>query len=143
MNKSNGVCKICLVEEETLCHLLYNCSHIAPLWLKIQNLLTELTNIETNLTLDVIITGLRCNDNNENNFLIPFFNLFIHFTKWTLWKHRNDIKYGNGIKKSCDILFDETVNACKIHVNTVLSSKIALKKSFKCRDMLELFKNQY
>ena len=42
MNKSNGKCKLCIEQDETLCHLFYDCKYIKPIW---QQLQTHVLNI--------------------------------------------------------------------------------------------------
>ena len=35
MNKSNGTCKLCKMQSETICHLNYECSEVRNVWTKI------------------------------------------------------------------------------------------------------------
>ena len=38
MNKSDGICKICKTESETLTHLFYECTYIQPIWLYVEGI---------------------------------------------------------------------------------------------------------
>ena len=49
MKKSNGICKLCNVENETICHLIYECSMINYVWEKITNFIQEL--VESNIVI--------------------------------------------------------------------------------------------
>ena len=124
MKKSDGMCKLCYAEEETICHLLYSCNKIHNVWNKLENFLSKL--LEDKITLDVkkVILGYKKFNTPDNNDEKIFFNFMVYNTKWSIWKHRNDVKYGNKKIKNVNVIYDTIVKLCKRDANIMLKSNI-------------------
>ena len=106
MKKSNGKCKSC-IEDETVCHLLYDCIYIKPTWNYLENVLNGILNINFRLSLKYVIFGVdkNCLDDSVKRILC---NFLIFSTKWCIWKRRNYIKYDSKTVTSQQQIVAET-----------------------------------
>ncbi len=128
MKKSDGICKLCNENIETITHLLYDCVHVKPVWENIQKLLDSI--VDCNIMLDIsdIIFGVKANDNLDSTESIMI-NLIIFIAKWYIWKHRNDHRYGNIPIRKSDEMYRIIIKKCNVEVNTFLNSKYANKNT--------------
>ena len=95
MEKSNGICQLCKENEETITHLIYECKHVKPVWLDIQKILANIIdNCDLN-DVKLILFGCNVKSSIYSKHETLMVNYVITITKWLLWKHRNDFKYGN------------------------------------------------
>ena len=132
MNKSNGLCKLCNTQNETLCHLFVECCKISDIWTKVHNIIVNVTGenfamSKTNIMLgynNVIIT-------NVNTRIM--YNYFVYITKWLLWKHRNNVKFGTSALKTVDFIYEETIKCCKLEAQNIKNGH----KWKKCNDGLQ------
>ena len=86
-----------------------------------------------NLNVENVLFGLKENDI-VNGDEANFYNLVIYSAKWILWKHRNDVKYGNTRVNEPSVLFNRIIQFCKKQTNIILTSKYnkSLSNSLKC-----------
>ena len=110
MGNSNGVCKICNRNEETLCHLLFDCSQANNVWQNIEIYILNKCGIHINLTKEIVLFGMNL-DNKEIEIIV---NLLIFETKWQIWKNRNCVKYGSKISFSYTQIFQNVLNEIKL-----------------------------
>ena len=98
-----------LTANEMLCHLLLECSHVKPSWLKVKNHLQEVMNNDFDLNCINIIFGIKNLDkeNIVNNHII--YNFVIYITKWCIWNHRNNVIFGNNTIKDSESLFSQII----------------------------------
>lgn len=94
MGKSNGICKICNENVETICHLLCDCIVVKPVWSKMESIIKNVTGINIVLDNESKIFGVCVDELREINYII---NLIIYETKWQIWKNRNCVRYGKNI----------------------------------------------
>ena len=134
MNRSNGICQICNLHTETLCHLLIDCVCIKPLWSCIENVLFNITNHNIELSNDVIILGVKY-DMKHIEFL---YNFFILNTKWIIWKNRNSVRYGKNKSLQYKVLESKVISYCKDRISTILQSVIQHKIE---DDLITLFQS--
>ena len=110
MKRSNGICKICNSNEESTCHLLFECDEIKTYWQKLSDILLTKFNV---IYLFDIQQILFCNNRTETKVLTDVINFITAESKWQIWKNRNNVKYGEKhSKESTDILRD-TMYQCK------------------------------
>ena len=125
MGKSNGICKICNVFEETTCHLLYECQNVYKLWSNIAKDITKTCKSKCSITKENVLFGMDVTNNH---------NIFIDFvileTKWQIWKNRNNVKYGNKQPESHNNIFKNVRKQCDLHLYTILKNA-KLKKLMK------------
>ena len=132
MNKSNGQCNVCTTEHETLCHLFFHCSTIKRVWTKIGTTLTTITGKTYPMSIKNVILGHnRLTIEDENVRII--YNFITLITKWFIWKHRNNVKYGTTTIQTCDHIYKQTIECCKTEIDMIHSSK----KWNKCNDELK------
>ena len=43
-------------------------------------------------------------------------NFNVNITKWCIWKHRNNVKYGNTNVQTCELTFKSIKGMCKEHL---------------------------
>jgi hypothetical protein len=110
MQRSNGYCKLCVIEEETTIHLFYKCKEISVVWEKLQNYIFEKTDRLVKITETEVLFGIQSIDDKKLSVIIDF---MICKAKWQIWKNRNCVKYGNKQSLSCNEIFETTVNSCK------------------------------
>ena len=123
MGQSNGLCKICNQNDETLCHLIFDCSHAKNVWKNIEVYIMNKCGRTINLTKEVVLFGISVNDK-ELDIII---NLLIYETKWQIWKNRNCVKYGNKIALSYRQIFQNVLNEIKLMIG-IISKNVLLNK---------------
>lgn len=117
MNKSNGLCKLCHNANETICHLLYECDVVNPVWVKLKLFLIDVTQTDLNVNLQSIIFGFSNKDVTE-----IMYNSILLMAKWNIWKHRNKVKYGKKIILNSDKIFSNIITCCKEESTIILQS---------------------
>ena len=81
MGKSNGVCKICSVHNETVCHLLFQCGSTNKLWTNLSTEILYKCNFIYEFSMENVLFGiLQIEDETLNTFL----NLILFEAKWQL-----------------------------------------------------------
>ena len=100
MNKSDGVCKTCNNTDETIIHLLSECSHILPIWECIQHVVEIITTHSLNLSMKHKVFGLEKDHENLSIEVTMFCNFIILETKWAIWKQRNIVKMNQAKTKN-------------------------------------------
>ena len=128
MKKSDGICKLCKGNIETIIHLLYDCKHVKPVWENIQDLMDSIVDCNIMLNITDIIFGVKANDNLDSTESIMV-NFIIFMTKWYIWKHRNDHKYGNIPIRKSDEMYKIIIRKCYEEVNMFLNSKYVNKNT--------------
>ena len=143
MKKSNGKCKLCNVEDETICHLIYECHKIKSVWSKMENFINNLTDIEITFNKQYVLTGLTKEEcDNDINAKI-FINFLLLLTKWCIWKHRNDVKYGKLEIKNANQIYDSVIKICKKDAKIVSQSLTYFRCEQDLKIMLsELIENE-
>ena len=135
MNKSNGVCKICNIANETLCHLLFECGKIKSIWINVQDLLKNAANTNYALTSRYVITGFSKDSIINDESIRILYNFVIMLTKWFIWKHRNDVKFGTSDIKDSTIIYNRVIKKCKQEIELLEGSS----KWKKCSPQLQTF----
>ena len=120
MGKSDGLCKICSLEAETTCHLLFECVNANSMWHNLSRKIQNNCNCIYDFNLEDVIFGIQ--GVHENNFK-TFVDFIILEAKWQLWKNRNNVKYGNKTSLSHDQLLEKTIEQCKFHLYTLKRCK--------------------
>ena len=138
MKRSNGVCKICNSNEESTCHLLFECGEIRNFWNKLSDILLTKLHVVYPFDIEQI---LFCNNKTEKKVLSDVINFITAESKWQIWKNRNNVKYGGKpSKKSGDILRD-TIFQCKQKCQTMKLIEKFHRKHNQFIDKLELICN--
>ena len=119
MGKSDGLCKLCLHNTETLCHLLFQCDNIKPVWDNIKDFTLDCCNINLPVNSQNIVFSLK-NKGIEDTMC----NFIIYNTKWQIWKHRNKVKYGKERIQNSKNITSDIISLCKQDACTILQSKI-------------------
>ena len=119
MSKSNGVCKLCENENETICHMLMECEKVQNVWEQIEHLLSQLLQTNVNLSLKDIVFGKL----GHQSTTVIFTNFIIYNSKWIIWKHRNNVRYGKEIVKDSKIIYSHVLKYCKKISNDFVHSK--------------------
>ena len=135
MNKSNGVCKLCSKDEENIAHLIFLCPNIKKVWAKIEILLTSITELDIKLNTKSVILGVTMNECDNNVDVKVFVNFVVLMTKWCIWKHRNDVKYGKKDIKSNEYIYNCIIRMCQKDVKTISESS----NYCKCKQELKLY----
>ena len=75
----------------------------------------------TNIIFSITITNEQVNQSTS---------FYIHSTsKWCIWKHRNNVKYGNHNTKNCDDIFSDIIHCLQQQIcATLQNKKIILKE---------------
>lgn len=133
MNKSDGKCRLCKNSQETICHLLYECNLIKPVWQKVQDLIHAVTKFNANLNLENIVFGFQ----DAQDVKSIFNNFIIYNTKWCIWKHRNCVRYGNENVKSQDAIYKQILDYCKDTARIILKGNEIHKSEFQLKMFLE------
>ena len=137
MRRSNGICKLCNVKTESLCHLLYFCDHVYPIWNATENKLHEMFNINVNINEKMVIFGTTPDKYNENVYIYNIINCFISEVKWQIWKNRNNVKYGKKEPTNSEVIFTKSVHQFKNNL-VMLKNKRHNKLDQKTSFMIEL-----
>ena len=124
MGRSNGTCKICLVENEDICHLIYDCVNVQNLWMMIQHKLTTLIEIDIPINRKIAIFGSLLLTDTQLNFIQhSMVNHIIYETQWQIWKNRNSVKYGQKVTLTPAELYERIVERCKYQCTIFLKSQ--------------------
>ena len=121
MKKSDGKCKSCGIDE-TVCHMLFECTFISPVWNYFENFLTALCNNQITITLKEVILGIQqtvIEDKNKRTIS----NFFIMCSKWCIWKRRNSIRYENCERSSSQRIIQDILSFCKTELSFILNTK--------------------
>ena len=144
MNKSNGKCKLCHVQDETLCHLFYDCVHVKPVWQQMQVILNNVFGYDIPLNSENIILGIS---NNEIELTCSriIYNFAIFNSKWCIWKQRNNVKY-NGKQVNGTINMLKTITMyCKEEASILFNQNkektIKLVHRININNMIEHLEN--
>ena len=135
MKKSNGICKLCNQYEEDIAHLIQLCPVIENVWAMIETYLMNTVALDIRLNTRRIILGVTTNECNESVNIKIFINFIILMTKWSIWKHRNDIKYGKQQTKNSDNIYSIIMKMCQKEIK-------AVSESFnyaKCKQELKIY----
>ena len=122
MNKSDGKCKICKREKESIKHLIFECSEITLLWAKIEDFISETLDFHVDINLNNVVIGVNSDVCNGDMYVKIYINFVILNTKWLIWKNRNDVKYNNTISKNANELFNCSVKQCQSEAKLIVSS---------------------
>ena len=137
MKKSNGKCKLCEIEDETTCHLLAECKLIKPVWTKLQTLLTNVTSYEHLINTENVIFGIRGYEKKAEVNVSLAYNYVIYSAKWCIWKHRNNVKYGNRNSMNTSEIYDTIMSVVKEDISIILETKTAKKCNEECINFLK------
>ena len=69
----SNVCDLCSIEIETTCHIFWECKHIRPLWLKLENWLQQKTSLQIHFNKEKILLGFSDINNDPINIIILIF----------------------------------------------------------------------
>ena len=136
MHKSDGVCKVCKTNDETLIHLFYECNSANVCWTSVENLMFIVIGKPVLLDLKAVIFGIPRDHDVLDKHEIDCCNLFVTYAKWTLWKHRNNVRYNNSPTINGHDLCNQMVNECKKHVHLLKLSKHYYKIKDKTKTLL-------
>ena len=99
LKKSNGLCKICRKDIESVQHMFYQCGTIRKLWNRIEGVLSGVLGIHITLhEKDVILSIYE-----QVSDKVSVINFVIMNAKWIIWKSRNNKKYNN-VEYSLDLM---------------------------------------
>ena len=135
MNKSDGVCKICNVNDETLTHLFYECCHVKPVWETIEFTFNMMTTKDITLNAKLVILAIERGTFDITPEELTLCNLFILTTKWILWKHRNNVRFGTSDVLQANDIVNKCLSYCYSEIQILESSS----KWYKCTDELSSF----
>ena len=136
MKLSNGICKLCGVEKETLCHLLCECSKIEIIWSLIRNFLYKICKVDLFINVDEILFGVDLSNRPIENVA----NFIIIETKWQIWKNRNNVKY-NQECLSAENIFNNVKTGCKSKAFHVIHQLNKKEDKQAVKDTKKLFQN--
>jgi len=142
MHKSNGICKICQKETETTIHLLFECNIASQLWQIVEEMIQNIINYEMHFSIKTTIFGIT---KEENFALKQIINFIIMETKWQIWKHRNEVKYGQKQVELINTLFNRVVRNLKqggAHAINLLKKKRSTPEIIEAINMFEKLINQ-
>ena len=125
MKRSDGKCKSC-GKDETVCHMLFECDFINPVWNYIENFLTALCNEQFTITLKNVIFGMQENVIKDNTKR-TIGNFFIMCSKWCIWKRRNSIRYENYERTSSQKITQDILLFCKNELSFLRCTKCFTK----------------
>lgn len=135
MNKSNGKCHYCHENDifETQQHLFYDCKIIKRLLKEIKHLLVLLNLISENeFSEEIMIFGFQRNI--KEDFLL---NTIIFYSKWTIWKLRNTIKFDR-IQLNFQLLYIFWRKSLKNELNLLIKKrKLKYIEKFQIANVLD------
>ena len=79
MRKSDGMCKLCNCQAETLKHLFLECSQLGNIWNMVQGLLCKALDMDISVDYKTIILG---KDIKEKN--CDVINMSVFICKWEI-----------------------------------------------------------
>jgi hypothetical protein len=134
MSKSDGLCKLCNREEETTLHLLFSCTKVNDIWHMLEQKIVNVTGVNIKLSNKNALFGLYNHEiPTRKKQVIEF---LILETKWHIWKHRNDVKYGKKVIVPNNLLFSKIIKECQFQVNLLLNTSKMLHPNL--TEMLQL-----
>ena len=137
MGKSDGVCKVCRTQDETLIHLFYECNNGNICWSSVENILFMIIGKPILLDLKTVIFGIPSENEVLDKHEIDCCNLMLTYTKWIIWKHRNNVRYNNTPIQHGHDISNQMVNECKNNVHLLKSSKKFHKIHVKTKLLLQ------
>ena len=142
MNKSNGKCKLCIEQDETLCHLFYDCKYIKPIWQQLQRHVLNIFESDILLNAECVILGIRSHQM-EIKSTRTLYNFLIFNSVWCIWKHRNNIKYDAKQVSSVSEMLNTIATFCKEQADLLINHKktkmLKLEHKVNLNNMLEQF----
>lgn len=136
MNKSDGVCKTCNATDETIIHLISECSHILPIWESIQHVVEIITTHSLSFSIKHKVFGLEKEHENLSIEVTMLCNFIILETKWAIWKQRNIVKMNPAKKLNHNQLCKIIIESCQRNLSVLLGSNTKQKL---CDQSVELF----
>ena len=137
MRLSDGFCKLCSIEVETIEHLFYECELVENIWAIISDITTEIWNEKADSLKSVIFGQIQKEIDHDISQILEF---IIISTKWIIWKRRNKLKYD---EKWTNI--DETVKWVKAYITEqtelLLKTRLKLNKRQDLMKLLEKTRN--
>ena len=112
MGRSNGICNLCRNDNEDLLRLLYSCPLIYRLWSLIENKINAILNKNMSCDFYTILLGY-CIKEKEMKHKENICNCIIQETKWQIWLHRNNVRYGNKDIERVEVLYNRIIRKCK------------------------------
>ncbi len=89
MRLSDGFCKLCTVDIESIEHLFYECELVERIWPIISKLTMAIWSVNCAHLKDVILIPTQKHGTIVGKVLV----FVIVSTKWIIWKRRNLVKY--------------------------------------------------
>ena len=111
MGKSNGICQLCNVTEETISHMFFYCIKVTAIWNKVQNLIREVVKKNVILSFENVLFGVNDKGIKALNYIV---NMIIYESKWQIWKNRNAVKYGHKVCLNEENLYQNIENGYKL-----------------------------
>jgi len=132
MGFSNGLCKFCRQNRETIRHVLWECPNAQSIW---KHVLPKIETIAMNtLNYEIINPEINCL---FGILCAPFkskhINIIIFETKWWIWKRRNIYKHENKLLPEIVVL--KSINNAVIEQVNNLNNSILLNDN----DLVSLF----
>ena len=90
MRSSDGICKLCSNNLETMQHMFLDCEKLGDIWWRIEYLIRKHLKQVVCITYQTIILGV-----DPENTDPELTNMFIFISKWEIWKHRNMFLFEN------------------------------------------------
>ena len=116
--KSDGLCKLCNQGLENIEHLFVSCPKLGTFWKHVSSCIEFFLHKPIDISFENIILGWSL-DNAESHMI----NMIVFICKWELWKRRNECVFENN-HISWEILWKTCKNHVRVHIDTVLKSKI-------------------
>ena len=113
MKRSDGICVLCESDDETTCHLLFECPCINKVWDNLAKIISDQTTYKSVIDLEDVLFNVK---ERENEGLNELLNCVIYEGKWQIWKNRNNVKYGKKEKKLVNELVNDIIDQCKTHL---------------------------
>ena len=130
--KSDGMCKICNCQAETLKHLFLECNKLGSIWKMVQQLLRAVLRMDILIDYKTIILGKDGEEKNSN-----VINMVVFICKWEIWKRRNILVFEMQLIDP-STLWKIFMNVLKTHINTVLKSNCRWLNSDKVKILKSL-----
>ena len=92
------------------------------------------------ITKNVILGFKKCDMPEKENARI-FTNFIVYITKWCIWKHRNDVKYGNSSPKEINTMYEIIVKICKREAKIILENHVHHENSEELCQYLNVMKH--
>ena len=127
MRKSDGICKLCKCQAETLKHLFLECSKLGNIWNMVQGLLCKVLDMDISVDYKPIILG---KDIKEKNYDV--INMSVFICKWEIWKWRDCFLFEMQLIE-LNTLWKLYTNVLKTHINTVLKANCRWLKPNKAK----------